>query len=127
MQSKAAAEGICLSREWVVVHVAAFLSECATLDCVQVKRGLRIIERTNKQKTLPLSNPDCTVAKGSRFVETVVSLMQGNGYTDARVNGRMTRDFKSDALTTDSGGRKIVLQMKIRYPICWNNKDWKKR
>ena len=48
MQSKAAAEGICLSREWVVVHVAAFLSECATLDCVQVKRGLRIIERTNK-------------------------------------------------------------------------------
>ena len=115
MLSKAVTEGIYLSRDRIVVPVAAYLSECATLDWVQVKRRLRIIEGTKKQKRMALSNPDCTVAKGSRFEETVVSLMQRHGYTDARVSGRKTRDFKCDALATDSGGRKIVLQMKSHY------------
>ena len=55
------------------------------------------------------------MAKGLRFVETVVQLMRNNGYPDARVNEKKSFDYKCDAMATDALGRKMVFQMKCHY------------
>ena len=112
----AIADGVYLSRDRVVVPVTTYLKESPTLEWYQIKQKLRIIEDNKKPKcNQVVMNPNCTIAKGMRFVETVVQLMQKNGYPDAKVNEKKSFDYKCDAMATDELGRKIVLQMKCHY------------
>ena len=111
----AAAEGIYLSRDRIVVPVAAHLKTYPNLEWNQIKDRLRIIEDNKKPNIKDEMNPNSTIAKGLRFVELVVKLMQKNGYPDARVNEKKSFDYKCDAMATDEFGRKMVFQMKCHY------------
>lgn len=111
----AAAEGIYLSRDRIVVPVAVQLKTYPNLEWNQIKDRLRIIEDNKKPSFKAEINPNSTIAKGLRFVEMVVKLMQKNGYPDARVNEKKSFDYKCDAMATDALGRKMVFQMKCHY------------
>lgn len=122
MLSSAVAEGICLSRDRIVVPVAALLKEQPTLCWYEIRSQLNIVEDTKNVPKSKVVNPECTVAKGQRFVNTVVELMRKNGYADARANTRRTCDYMCDAMATDPCGRKMVLQMKCHYDGCKEGK-----
>lgn len=109
------ADGVYLSRDRIVVHVAAYLKDCHDLMWNQIRDRLRIIEDNKKPNYKAEKNPNSTIAKGLRFVELVVYLMQKNGYPDARVNEKKSFDYKCDAMATDALGRKMVFQMKCHY------------
>ena len=109
------ADGVYLSRDRIVVPVAACLKECHNLKWNQIRDRLRIIEDNKKPNCKAEMNPNSTMAKGMRFVELVVQLMQKNGYPDAKVNEKKSFDYKCDAMATDALGRKMVFQMKCHY------------
>ena len=109
------ADGIYLSRDRIVVPVAAHLKMYPNLEWNQIKERLRIIEGNKKPSFKVEMNPNSTIAKGLRFVELVVKLMQKNGYPDARVNEKKSFDYKCDAMATDALDRKMVFQMKCHY------------
>ena len=115
MLMDANADGIYLSRDRIVVPVATHLKAHPNLEWKQIKDRLRIIEDNKKPNCKAEINPNSTMAKGLRFVEVVVQLMQKNGYPDARVNEKKSFDYKCDAMATDEFGRKMVFQMKCHY------------
>lgn len=115
MLSSAAAEGICLSRDRIVVPIASLLKEQPMLCWYEIRSYLNLVEdRKNVPKCNAL-NSDSTVAKGQRFVDAIVELMRQNGYADARSNTRRACDYMCDAMATDHYGRKMVFQMKSHY------------
>lgn len=110
-------DDIYLSRDRIVTPIAAEVKNNLNITWEEIKPSIDLLSpKKEKINIKKYKNPNCRSAKGVRFVDTVVRLMQNNGYCDARANNKQVYDFKCDAMATTLSGLKIAVQVKYHSP-----------